>query len=333
MNLFSVRSIKAVVMVVAALSLETSLARGQEKKEGAQESARSLPAGVLARVGGKDVTFQEYSQYLYSIYGKTKLNDLIDRILIEEEARRLGIAVTPEEVEKEVQAQIEKTLRGLYQGDQAKLEANLKQRSMTLDDHKEKLRQEAAYSLLRDAAVIKTRAVSEADLKQQFEKVYGEGGVRLELRHLLIATRDAKAGGTGDKGDAGANLPSDQEAREKAEKILKELRGGADFIQMVKTYSDDILTKRNDGRIPIYYKNYYGEEFHQAVLGLTEESRLSGVVKSPRGFHIVYLVRREKTNFEDKKAEVLEFLKTQPPATRERQEFLKALRAKAKIEQ
>ncbi len=332
MSRLSACLVKTGFFMAVSSFLAAVLAPAQEKKEGAPENARALPAGVLARVGGKDITFQEYSQYLYSIYGRTKLNDLIDRILIEEEARRLGIAVTPEEVEKEVQAQIEKTLRGLYQGDQAKLEDNLKQRGMTLVDHREKLRQEAAYSLLRDAAIIKVRAVSEADLKQQFEKVYGEGGVRLELRHLFIATRDAKAG-TGNTGNAGANLPSDQEAREKAEKILKELRGGADFIQMVKTYSDDLLTKRNDGRIPVYYKNYYGEEFHQAVMGLTEENRLSGVVRSPRGYHIVYLVRREKTRFEDKKAEILEFLKTQPPTTRERQEFLKGRRAQAKIEQ
>jgi hypothetical protein len=56
------------------------------------------------------------------------------------------------------------------------------------------------------------------------------------------------------------------------------------------------------------------------------------VVRSPRGFHLLYLVRREKHTLDEKRAEVVEFLKAQTPTTRERQEFLRALRAKAKIE-
>lgn len=287
-------------------------------------AAGDLPPGVVARVNGRDITVQEYSRFLLELYGKTKLTELVDRVLVEQEARRLGIEVQPAEVEKEVDEHIEQTIRVLYRGDRERFESMyLGKRHMSMEEYRDFLRQKKAYDLLVDRCVIATREVSEEDVVRHFEETYGEGGVLYELRHILVSTRPRP----------GATPPSDEEARQKAERILGELRAGAEFTDLVRENSDDRLTRRNDGRIPLYRKDLYGPEFHRAVEGLTDDQRLSDVVRSDRGYHIVYLIRKNETKLEEKREEILEWLKTRPPALAEEQQFLRRLRARAEIRQ
>ena len=143
------------------------------------------------------------------------------------------------------------------------------------------------------------------------------------LRHILIATVPASGG---------AAARSKTEARERAEKVLKEIQDGADFVQAVKEHSDDYYSQRNEGRIPNYRKGQLGEEFHQAVLKLTEDNSTSGVVVSSRGYHIIRLIEKQVTRYEDVKDDLKEAVKIRPPSPRERHGLLSRLRESAKIE-
>ncbi len=289
----------------------------------------SLPPGVIARLNGRDITAQDYTAYLFASLGKSKVREFIDRLLLEEEGKRLEVNVSPEEVEERVDNQVNSSLKALYQGNMEKFLESLSKRGLTLDEHKQKLRQDTAYKLLEEKCILKTRSVTDDDVKTRFEQTYGAGGIQFEIRHILFSTRrKATSGGADSKSPAAL----EQEAREKAEKVLKELQGGADFIQMVRTYSEDDLTRNNDGRIPQYRKGYRGQDFHEAVVRLTEESRLSGLVRSPQGFHIIQLIDRKVTRLEDKREELSTVLKQQQPTAGERNTLLKRLREKAKIE-
>jgi parvulin-like peptidyl-prolyl isomerase len=295
-----------------------------------QAPAASLPPGVVARVNGKDITFQDYLGYLYASFGKSKLEELVDRLLLEEEAKSLGVALEPQKVEALVDERLDRTLKSLYQGNRDKLLESLARRGMTEEENKAKVRQEVYYETLTAELILRGRQVSEADLQKQFEKSYGEGGVQLSLRHILVAVQ-GPAAGTPPAGaeSAGRSMAT---ARERAEKILKELQGGLDFVQAVKQYSDDAFTKRNDGKIPVYRKGFFGEAFHDAVSRLTEASALSGVVESPRGAHIVQLIGKQVTRFEEVRAELEKVVKAQGPSAKERHELLRRLREKARIQ-
>jgi parvulin-like peptidyl-prolyl isomerase len=286
-----------------------------------------LPPGVVARVNGKEITAQDYTAYLFATLGKLKLREFIDRLLMEEEGNRLKVTVTPEEVEDRVNAQVETTLRGLYQNNLERFTERLAQKGLTLDEHKGQLRQETAYRLLEEKIILSNRKITDEDIQARFEQTYGPGGVQYELRHLLVSTRPRAQS----PGEPRAQI-TDQEARAKAEKVLKEIQGGADFVQLVKAYSDDDLTRQNDGRIPQYRRRYYGQEFDEAVSRLSEENRLSGVVHSTRGYHLIQLLSRKTTRLEEHKEEIVTFLKNQPPTFKETKDFIQSLRLKAKIE-
>jgi foldase protein PrsA len=293
--------------------------------------ASDLPQGTLARVNGREITLDQYLGYLYASVGKSRLDEFIDRQLIEDEAKAQGLSLSPEQMETALDDRIERTIKGLYQGKRETFLESLTRRRTNFEDYKAKLRQELYYETLLSELILKSRQLTDAELQRQFERTYGEGGVQYVLRHILISGRGPGSAPGGDSSTPPAGR-SQADARERAETVLKEIRGGLDFVQAVKQYSDDAATRQNEGRIPLYRKGAYGDAFHKAVLALTPEQPISGIVESNRGFHIIQLIERQVTRFEDVKAEIEKVTRTRPPATAERQQYLKGLRAKAKIE-
>ena len=302
-----------------------------------------FPPGVVGRVNGRDITVDEYAAYLLASIGKSRLDEYVDRLLLDAEAKSLGMTVTPEEVEASVDERLDRTIKGLYKGNKEAYAANLERRRSSVEEEKARLRQERYYDLLREKVILKTREVGEEDIRREFERVHGDGGLRYTLRHILVSTRpgpsrpeEAPAGDAAAGADAVKAAPepvrTKAEARERAEKVLAEIRGGLDFVQAVKQYSDDPFTKKNDGRIPTYRKGTYGNDFHAAVETLTPESPVSGVVESQRGYHIIQLVEKIQTKLEDVRAEIEQMAKSQPPTPRERLELTSRLRQKAKLE-
>jgi hypothetical protein len=278
---------------------------------------------VLARLNGRDITMEEYSGYLLASLGKSKLDEYIDRLLIGEEAKRLGIALGQEQVEAALEERLDRTIKSLYQGSKERFEESLKKKRLKVEEYKSKLRQELYYDLMVEQVILKQRAVTDEAVRQEFERVYGREGVQYVLRHVLVA----KGRSTEKEGPR-----TDLEARERAEKVLKEIQEGKDFVQAVKEYSDDAYTQRNEGRIPHYRKGLYGEEFDAAVAQLTPEKPMTGVVVSARGYHLVQLVERRVTRFEDVEKDLREAVKNKPASAREKQELAAGLREKAKIE-
>jgi parvulin-like peptidyl-prolyl isomerase len=297
-----------------------------------------LPPGVLARVNGKDITLDDYVGYLFASLGKSRLDEFVDRLLVEEEAKTLGVAIAPQQVETALEERIDRTVKGLYQGKEESFIESLAKRRTSLEEHRAKLRQDLYYEMLWSEVVLKSRQVTDADVQRQFERSYGEGGVLYTLRHVLVSARAAgtvppgSPAGEGDPGRGGPSLRTAAEARERAEKILKEIQGGLDFAQAVKQYSDDAFTKKNEGRIPHYRKGFYSDAFHNAVTQLTPESPQSGVVESPRGFHILQLVEKQVTKLDQVRADLEKVVKTQAPTVKEKHELIARLRAKSKVE-
>ncbi len=295
------------------------------KPPATDEPAAELPPGVMAKLNGRDVTVREYADYLLASIGKGKLDQYIDRLLIEQEARRLSIAVTSEEVEAFVEAQNHRTVQGLYQGDKDRFLQALAHQGTSLEERNARLRQQIYYRELLHKVIVKGRTISDEDVKAEFTKTYGPGGVRQQIRHILVSTR--KRTGRGGK----LLDRSEEEARKRAEKVLEAIKAGADFVDQVKKYSDDTLTRQNDGRIVPYRVGDYGEEFDQAVKRLSEKRPQSGVIRSPRGFHVVQWIGKDVDRLEDVRESLEAELREAPATVRERSETLTRLRAAAEI--
>lgn len=301
---------------------------------GAPGAPAALPQGVVARVNGRDVALEEYVNYLLASIGRSRLDEYVNRLLVEEKAKASGVSLDPAEVEAAVQETIERTIKSQYRDDRAAYLEALRRRHRSLEEEVARLRQELYYDRLLERLIVQSRKVSEADVMRRFEELYGEGGVQYALRHVLVSTRPRATSDEGEGGAEAAGLArrTPKEARERAEEARREVLRGVPFSEVVRKYSDDLYTRRAEGRIPRYRAKMFGESFHAAVERLTSENRVSDVVESPRGYHVIELVERRATKLEDVRAEIESWLKTSPPSARERQETLRALREAAKIE-
>ena len=82
------------------------------------------------------------------------------------------------------------------------------------------------------------------------------------------------------------------ESKAKAEKLLAQLKGGADFVKLAEANSDDKGSAAQGGDLGFAPTNRYVPEFTKAIDDLKANGQLSGVVKTQFGWHILRLEDR-----------------------------------------
>ncbi len=82
-----------------------------------------------------------------------------------------------------------------------------------------------------------------------------------------------------------------REARKKCQSVLEKIRGGADFAEMATLYSDDASAK-DGGDIGHFRRGELVPSFETEALRL-QVGEVSGMVRSPFGFHIIKLTDRK----------------------------------------
>ena len=83
------------------------------------------------------------------------------------------------------------------------------------------------------------------------------------------------------------------ESRAKAEKLLAELKAGANFEELAKTNSADPGSAAKGGDLGFFPKGRMVKPFEDALNALQKSGDLSGVVQSDFGFHIIRLEERQ----------------------------------------
>ena len=82
------------------------------------------------------------------------------------------------------------------------------------------------------------------------------------------------------------------ESKAKAEKLLAQLKGGADFAKLAEANSDDKGSAAQGGDLGFAPTNRYVPEFTKAIDDLKANGQISGVVKTQFGWHILRLEDR-----------------------------------------
>jgi peptidyl-prolyl cis-trans isomerase D len=78
----------------------------------------------------------------------------------------------------------------------------------------------------------------------------------------------------------------------KAEDLLKQIRGGADFGALAKKYSEDEVSAKQSGDLDYFGRGRMVKQFEDVAFSL-EPGQISDVVKTPFGFHIIKVVDRK----------------------------------------
>lgn len=121
-----------------------------------------------------------------------------------------------------------------------------------------------------------TPQVSEAEIESYYNSHQEQYKTpeQVKTRHILITV------------PKGADAKTDAAAKAKAEDILKQLKGGANFADLAKKYSEDPGSKDQGGELPMIATSSLDPAYAQAAMALNP-GQTSPLVRSSFGYHII----------------------------------------------
>lgn len=252
-------------------------------------------ASVESTIGGAEGWEQkDQSGQIYKDKYKTLvLDQMINTELLAQNAEKEGIKVT----DKEIQSSYNDLKTYVNSDEQIKKSAE----DLGISD--DFLKEQAKLSLLIQKSQEKfysEEKVSDSEMKKYYDEHIDEYKKdEVEASHILIKTTD----------DQNKPLPEAEQkkAKEKAEKVLKEVKAGGDFAELAKKYSQDPGSAANGGALGAFGKGMMVKEFEDAAFGM-EPGQVSNLVKTDFGYHIIKVTDRikETTSFDEAKEGIKE---------------------------
>lgn len=184
------------------------------------------------------------------------------------------------------------------------------------------------YVVVETAKIAAATPVTDQDLQAYYDQHRDDYRVaeQVKVRHILIKTPLAAPG---EKVDDKAV----DEARKKAEDVLKQVKGGGDFGKLAEKYSDDPGSAKNGGELGFIGRGRTVPEFEKVAFSLAK-GQTSDLVKSTYGFHIIQVEDKQDAHMKalaEVKAEIAEKVKTDK-ATRATENAANALLSQARRE-
>jgi len=286
---------------------------------------------VVARVNGEAISGKDLDDAVRAIAGRAGpippderdrvyrgvLDNMIGYRLMIQEAKARKITVADADVDAQV-AQI----RAQFPSD-AQFQQALTAQRTTLEAVRSDARDGMSADKLVESEIagkvaVKPEAVTDFYQKNQ-DKF--QQGPRVRASHILIGIPQ------------GADAATKQQAKAKADALLKDLKAGKDFAAAAKENSQDPGSAPNGGDLGYFEQGQMVPPFEQAAFAL-KPGEMSEVVETQFGYHIIKVAEKQESRvvpLEEAKGQIEEYL-TQQNRHAQTELFVNALRAKAKVE-
>ncbi|HXD16957.1 MAG TPA: peptidylprolyl isomerase [Vicinamibacterales bacterium] len=287
---------------------------------------------IVARINGETISGVELDRAVKALEGRAGgpvpadqrdrvfrgvLDEMIGYKLLVQEAKTRKIVVPDSDIEAQV-AQIRSQFPNQQQFDQA-----LAAQKMTLQDIRDDARSEMSVEKLVEGEIATKIAVKPEAVTDFYQKNQDkfQQGPRVRASHILISVPQ------------NADAATKQQAKTKAEAILKDLKGGKDFAATAKENSQDPGSAVNGGDLGFFEKGQMVPPFEQAAFALNAGD-MSDLVETQFGYHIIKVAEKQTQRvvpLDEAKPQIEQYL-SQQSRQAETQAFVDALKAKAKIE-
>lgn len=287
------------------------------------------------------------------------LDQLVDNILIQQDAEKRKIKIHDRELENGIAEIKDRSFRrdegGKALSDDevnAALDRELKKEGVTQEQFRDRIRKQLMIRRVIDEVVKpKVKPPVEAEVKATFEKfqyiVKGDTGPvagmpeddaqayvslgmrikdlnaeRIRLSHILV------------KLPPKASMVEKTQALKKAQKLRKGIvEGGADFTEVARKDSDDPDSGPRGGDLGFIVRGYMPPEFEKVAF-TTGVGDVSEPVETEFGYHLIRVAEKkaaESVTYEKLKDDLVQFL-MQMRAQQELEKFVKGLRERGHVE-
>ncbi len=260
---------------------------------------------------GKEITPAESEKLKTSV-----LDNLIAAELLEQAAKNNNVAVSDDEVNEHIKSFTDRV------GGEEELQKQLEKANLTIDQLKEKVKSQIAAQKFIEQESSKVISTTEQEKKDYYDTHPTEFDrpEMIHASHILVRVQ------------SDASEADVAKAKTKIEEALKKARGGEDFDKLAIEYSEGPSGPKG-GDLGWVTKGRMVPDFEKAAFSL-KAGEISDVVRTNFGFHIIKVTEvREAHHFsyqevKDQIGTVLMRQKIRPWI----QEYVKELRAKAKVE-
>ena len=322
---FLVATLVASASVVAAAEPEAK----KESPPVPVSAAAVTPQGAVARVNGTTIDAVELLRAKkVMLRGQTVPAEqqaaldkqAVEQLISSELMYQAAVKQEYKDLDKDIDTKI--ALGKSKFKDEQDFKNAIKEMDMTEKDLREYTRRDLLISSFVDAKFVKTTSVPESEVRAFYdknqEKFKQEESVKAS--HILIGV------------DEKASADDKKKARERADKLKKELTDGADFATLAKGNSS-CPSSQQGGDLGFFGKGQMVPAFEKAAFAL-KPGEISDVVETQFGYHIVKLTEKkaaETVAFKDAKTKIEEFLKGQK-INEAIQKFIADARKSAKTE-
>jgi foldase protein PrsA len=223
---------------------------------------------MYARQLGTDLN-SEQGKALLPMVRQSTLEQLISQQLLLQEVAKRNIQI----LDSEVEAEFEQYLKTSYKDDRARMEAELARNNFSVSDFRKELKTRLALKKMREelGKGLKLTEQQVQDYYNQNKQSFNQTD-KIEAAHILI------------KVDKPAQ---DAAAKQEIEKILAELKAGADFKTLAKKYSQDTSNKDKGGDLGAFAKGDMVQAFETAAWALKPGEYTQTPVKTEFGYHLI----------------------------------------------
>ena len=242
-------------------------------------------------------TFIGYDRYSAQVQERfqmpvAKFEELIRESLLMDKFRKLvtdGVSASPDELQQEFRYRNEKVkldyvflkpedLESKVTVDEAEIKSAYEKSKSSYQVPEKRV---VRYGLVDVTQLRQKVQISDDELKAQYQQDIQQYEVpnRVHVQHILLTT-------------VGKTDAEVEEVHKKAEDVLKQARSGAKFDDLAKKYSEDPGSKDKGGDLGWLVQGQTVPAFQTAAFTL-EKGKISDLVKTEYGFHIIKLLDKE----------------------------------------
>ena len=246
---------------------------------------------------------------------KEVIESMIRRELLHQESRKAGIKIDKKDITKEIDA-----VKKQFLSD-AEYKNELSKRNLSEDALRAQLERNLLIQKYAEQQFLKKVKVTDADVKACYESHLAALKQPLQVRvsHILIQT------------DSKSDPSRKNEARRKAEKILKDLKDGRDFKTVAREQSDG-PTRTSGGDLGYIRMGQLEKQFESVVFNLKTEG-ISDIIETNYGYHLFKVTDRKPESivaYNNVKEQIKQLL-LQEKAKKEADAYARKLREKSDV--